>query len=104
MNLVILLFNVHLLPLSFRFFAQVHLLIEGTVDGQYITMLQYAMIACLIKFVLYPLANPLHVSIQLTHKYIHIYRERERQRETDRERDREEKESFLSVTVQNIMQ
>ena len=35
--LVILLFNVHLLPLFFRLFTQVHLLIDGSVEGQYIT-------------------------------------------------------------------
>ena len=37
--LVILLFNVHLLPLFFRLFTQVHLLIDGSVEGQYITLL-----------------------------------------------------------------
>ena len=35
--MVILLFNVHLLPLFFRLFTQVHLLIDGSVEGQYIT-------------------------------------------------------------------
>ena len=35
---VILLFNVHLLPLFFRLFTQVHLLIDGSVEGQYITI------------------------------------------------------------------
>ena len=35
--LVILLFNVHLLPLFFRLFTQVHLFIDGSVEGQYIT-------------------------------------------------------------------
>ena len=35
--LVILLFNAHLLPLFFRLFTQVHLLIDGLVEGQYIT-------------------------------------------------------------------
>ena len=35
--LVILLFKVHLLPLFFRLFSQVHLLIYGSVEGQYIT-------------------------------------------------------------------
>ena len=35
--LVILLFNVHLLPLFFRLFTQVHLLIDGSVQGQSIT-------------------------------------------------------------------
>ena len=34
--LVILLFNTHLLPLFFRLFTQVHLLIDGSVKGQYI--------------------------------------------------------------------
>ena len=29
--------NVHLLPLFFHFFTQVHLLIDGSVEGQYIT-------------------------------------------------------------------
>ena len=35
--LVILLFNSHLLPLFFRLFTLVYLLIDGSVDGQYIT-------------------------------------------------------------------
>ena len=35
--LVILLFNVHLLPLYFRLFTQVHLLSDGSVEGQYVT-------------------------------------------------------------------
>ena len=39
MHLVLLLFNVHLLPLFFRLFTQVHLLIDGSVEGQYITIL-----------------------------------------------------------------
>ena len=36
--LVILLFYVHLLPLFFRLFTQAHILIEGSVEGQYITL------------------------------------------------------------------
>ena len=36
-HLVILLSKVHLLPLFFRLFTQVHLLIDGSVEGQYIT-------------------------------------------------------------------
>ena len=40
--LVMLLFNVHLLPLFFRLFTQVHLLIDGSVEGQYVTMLPAA--------------------------------------------------------------
>ena len=36
-HLVILLFNVHLLPLFSRLFTQVHLLINGSVESQYIT-------------------------------------------------------------------
>ena len=36
--LVILLFNVHLLSLFFRLFTPVHLLIDGSVKGQYITL------------------------------------------------------------------
>ena len=36
--LVILLFNAHLLPLFFHLFTQVHLLIDGLVEGQYITL------------------------------------------------------------------
>ena len=35
--LVIFLFDVHLLPLFFRLFTQVHLLIDGSVEGQYVT-------------------------------------------------------------------
>ena len=36
-HLVILFSNTHLLPLFFRLFTQVHLLIDGSVEGQYIT-------------------------------------------------------------------
>ena len=36
--LVILLFNAHLLPLFFHLFTQVHLLIDGSVKGQYVTI------------------------------------------------------------------
>ena len=36
--LVILLFNVHLLPLFFRLVTQVNLLIDGSVEGQYKTL------------------------------------------------------------------
>ena len=36
-HLVILFSNVHLLPLFFHLFTQVHLLIDGSVEGQYIT-------------------------------------------------------------------
>ena len=32
------LFNAHLLPLFFRLFTQVHLLIDGSVEGQYVTI------------------------------------------------------------------
>ena len=35
--LVILLFNAHLLPLFFHLFTQVYLLIDGSVEGQYVT-------------------------------------------------------------------
>ena len=35
--LVILLFNVHLLPLYFHLFTPAHLLIDGSVEGQHIT-------------------------------------------------------------------
>ena len=38
--LVILLFNTHLLPLFFRLFTKVHLLIDGLVESQYITLIQ----------------------------------------------------------------
>ena len=34
--LVILLFNIHLLPLFFRLFTQLQLLIDGSVEGQYV--------------------------------------------------------------------
>ena len=37
-HLVILLLNVHLLPLFFRLFTQVHLLIDGSVEGKYVTV------------------------------------------------------------------
>ena len=36
--LVILMFNAHLLPLFFHLFTQVHLLIDGSVEGQYVTL------------------------------------------------------------------
>ena len=36
--LIILLFNVHMFPLFFRLFTQVHLLIDGSVEGQYVTV------------------------------------------------------------------
>ena len=45
-HLVILLFNVHLLPLFFRLFTQVHLLIDGSVEGQYVTDLVIKNIRC----------------------------------------------------------
>ena len=37
-HLVILLSHVHLLPLFFRLFTREHLLIDGSVKGQYITL------------------------------------------------------------------
>ena len=37
-HLVILFSYVHMLPLFFRSFTQVHLLIDGSVEGQYITI------------------------------------------------------------------
>ena len=40
-HLVILLYHVHLLPLFFCLFTQVHLLIEGSVESQYITLLAW---------------------------------------------------------------
>ena len=40
-HLVILLFYVHLLLLFFRLFTQVHHLIDGSVEGQYITIIPY---------------------------------------------------------------
>ena len=39
--LVILLFTIHLLPLFFRLFTQMYLLIDGSVEGQYITLTSY---------------------------------------------------------------
>ena len=38
--LVIFLFGAHLLPLFFRLFTQVHLLIDGSVEGQYVTLVR----------------------------------------------------------------
>ena len=38
-HLVILLFNTYLLPLFFHLFTQVHLWIDGSVEGQYITQI-----------------------------------------------------------------
>ena len=43
--LVIFLFDVHLLPLFFRLFTQVHLLIDGSVEGQYVTQLRPGVVA-----------------------------------------------------------
>ena len=40
-HLVRLFSIVHLLPLFFRFFTQVHLLIDGSVEGQYITQITW---------------------------------------------------------------
>ena len=37
--LVIFLFDVHLLSLFFRLFTQVHILIDGSVEGQYVTLM-----------------------------------------------------------------
>ena len=37
--LVIFLFDAHLVPLFFRLFTQVHLLIDGSVEGQYVTII-----------------------------------------------------------------
>ena len=42
--LVILLFNIHLLPLFFRLFTEVHLLIDSSVKGQYVTLIIYTYI------------------------------------------------------------
>ena len=41
-HLVILFSNVHLLPLFFHLFTQVNLLIDGSVEGQYITRFVYS--------------------------------------------------------------
>ena len=54
-HMVILLSNVHLLPLLFRLFTQVHLLIDGSVEGQYTTHAQ--VISCAI-FPVFPLKYP----------------------------------------------
>ena len=59
-HLVILLFNFHLLPLLFRLFILVHLLIDGSVEGH----------------------NNAHTHTH-THTYIYIYIERERGRERE---------------------
>ena len=40
-QLAILLFNTHLLPLFFCLFTQMHLLIDGSVEGQYKTIIPY---------------------------------------------------------------
>ena len=40
-HLVIFLSNVHLLPLFFRLFTQVYLLIDDSVEGQYITIIPF---------------------------------------------------------------
>ena len=56
--LVILLFTVHLLPLFFRLFTQVHLLIDGSVEGQYVTYRgDCHVIYSLIKFYLLSLVK-----------------------------------------------
>ena len=44
-HLVILLFNAHLLPLFFRLFTQVHLLIDGSVEGQYVTHFPFGLLS-----------------------------------------------------------
>ena len=48
-RLVILLFNSHLLPLFFRLFTQVHLLIDGSVEGQYVTYPHTYIYVCIQK-------------------------------------------------------
>ena len=47
--LVISLFNVHLLLLFFCLFTQVHLLIDGLVEGQYVTVVYIVLICSLLS-------------------------------------------------------
>ena len=51
-HLVILLFNIHLLPLSFRLFTHVHFLIDSSVEGQYIIIIIIIIIIILIIIVI----------------------------------------------------
>ena len=66
-HLVILLFNAHLLPLFFCLFTQVHLLINGSVEGQYITIVVLmSTVRCFIIFLFlnikepFSITNPVH--------------------------------------------
>ena len=47
-HMVILLSNANLLPLFFHLFTQVHLLIDGLVEGQYITVLDQFLFLCFL--------------------------------------------------------
>ena len=38
---VIFLFDIHLLPLFFRLFTQVHIMINGSVEGQYVAVIRF---------------------------------------------------------------
>ena len=54
-RLVIFLFNVHQLPLFFRLLAQVHLLIDGSDEGQYVTIEQQTNVSMRFTKVLFML-------------------------------------------------
>ena len=51
--LVMFLFDVNLLPLFFRLFTQVHHLIDGSVEGQYVTSAEYFSFSFTFKLLLF---------------------------------------------------
>ena len=63
-HLVILLSNAHLFALFFRLFTQVHLLIDGSVEGQYITIIPF------LFFIIPHLNIFLHVRLHPPHRHI----------------------------------
>ena len=62
--LVLLLFNTHLLPLFFRLLTLVHLLIDGSVEGQYVTIVPFLFFKIPhVEFFLHVLLHPPHTHI-----------------------------------------
>ena len=71
--LVILLLNMHLLPLFFLLFTQVHLLIDGSVEGQYITIIPFFFFHIPhVEFFFASLPNPLTHILQIMLKDITV--------------------------------
>ena len=66
-HLVILFFNVHLPPLFFRLFTQVYLLIDGSVEGQYITIVSFLFFKIPHVDIFFTF-----LSIPLTHTHAHL--------------------------------